>query len=900
MTVHEPGDVLSKMAENVCEAVSAKAASVVIPDKDGRQRRLATAGAFNSTQHSSILVGTDSMVSEVMQSNQPNLIEDLHRQADPAVRRMIEMGIEAAGLFPLRLGDKSIGAMWIFYEKPHHFPRAEVNALHLYVNQAAISYDNARRTRELTHLRQAAKELAQAAEVRQVLQQIVKSARHVFEADSAVIWSFDATRRVFDDLVADSVQPVLWEKFRNDVPRPDGTAATVIRQGYLAEPNVEHPQDDHEKGPSPRLRSALNVKSFQGIALVVEGEPLGVLYVNHSEPRGFDKEDETTLRTFAYDAALALKKARLMARLQKVHNAARIIAEASVLENLQASLAAIAKGTKDALHCDVVTLYTYDQEKDEIVFPPAMVGVTDEASVLRFGYVAKNSLIPRVLKQEEDLHMAKDAPSDPIVGGPFVRREGIKSSVSIPLKVGNSEVGVMFVNYRTSHDFGKEELDDIRLFARQAAVAICNAQLYENAMKNNAYLQAFYDTSEAVSGTLVLQEILDQITRETRSITKHTGKQVEARFSYLALVEENKLKMMSAYPSECLQELQRVADNLDFEQGKRIGITGRVVKSGVSQLVPEVNKHPDYFEGISGIKSELAVPIKIKDQTIGVIDVEHDDFDAFGKDDQQALEALAAHAAIAIQNAKQFEELKRTYEELERTQSLVEARTALARLGLVSSTWAHAIEGHAETILEDVQALSLALAPETLTEISMKKLNRIEKVAKKILEKPITPPTSSEDGVEFVALNDLIRGRLAQLKEDVEISTVQFIPEFTLRDSITVCVSPEWLRRAFDIVVDNAVKAVKYADIKRVVIITRQTNSWAEIVIKDTGEGIPDDLKNKIFSKPIQNSKNGLGVGLLIAQIILQAYGGEIQLGSTDKTGTTMNIRLPLKIQTGL
>jgi len=63
MTVHEPGDVLSKMAENVCEAVSAKAAAwsylTRMAGSDVWQRR-----GLYSTQHSSILVGTDSMVSE--------------------------------------------------------------------------------------------------------------------------------------------------------------------------------------------------------------------------------------------------------------------------------------------------------------------------------------------------------------------------------------------------------------------------------------------------------------------------------------------------------------------------------------------------------------------------------------------------------------------------------------------------------------------------------------------------------------------------------------------------------------------------------------------------------------------------------------------------------------------
>ena len=72
--------------------------------------------------------------------------------------------------------------MWVYYEKPHSFSNVEITALRLYVNQAAIAYNNARRMKELKLLHKASEQLASVAEVEDVLQKITDSAYEVFQA----------------------------------------------------------------------------------------------------------------------------------------------------------------------------------------------------------------------------------------------------------------------------------------------------------------------------------------------------------------------------------------------------------------------------------------------------------------------------------------------------------------------------------------------------------------------------------------------------------------------------------------------------------------------------------------------------------------------------------------------
>ena len=98
--------------------------------------------------------------------------------------------------------------------------------------------------------------------------------------------------------------------------------------------------------------------------------------------------------------------------------------------------------------------------------------------------------------------------------------------------------------------------------------------------------------------------------------------------------------------------------------------------------------------------------------------------------------------------------------------------------------------------------------------------------------------------------------------------------------------------------VDNAVEAMANVPVKRVTVATGQVVTQMEIVVSDTCGGIPDDVLPKLFQEPIKKPKGtkGQGVGLLMAQTIVQAYQGEIRIESTDSTGATMVIELPLEV----
>ena len=102
--------------------------------------------------------------------------------------------------------------------------------------------------------------------------------------------------------------------------------------------------------------------------------------------------------------------------------------------------------------------------------------------------------------------------------------------------------------------------------------------------------------------------------------------------------------------------------------------------------------------------------------------------------------------------------------------------------------------------------------------------------------------------------------------------------------------------RAFDILVDNAVEAVAGCECRQITVTTRPADEGAEIVVSDTGGGIPPQALSRLFERQVEKPEGakGFGIGLLIAQAIIETYDGKIKVESTGPAGTTVVIWLPL------
>jgi GAF domain-containing protein/ActR/RegA family two-component response regulator/anti-sigma regulatory factor (Ser/Thr protein kinase) len=224
----------------------------------------------------------------------------------------------------------------------------------------------------------------------------------------------------------------------------------------------------------------------------------------------------------------------------------------------------------------------------------------------------------------------------------------VEEVVLLPLSVGQRILGIAGLGILAEHRLDLEKLNLCRSVTSQTAIAIENAQLYEYLKQRMNEIYTIYNVGQSLSTILDLDQLLDEILRA-----------IVGSFGYLdcaiLLVDDktNELhvKASRGFPEDLIQ-------NLRLKIGKE-GIAGWVAHTGQSLVVGDVSKDPRYIKAIEECKSEVAIPLKLKDRVIGVLDAESDRFFAFTPKDVRILSQLASQIAIAIENSRLFQEEKK-------------------------------------------------------------------------------------------------------------------------------------------------------------------------------------------------------------------------------------------------
>lgn len=214
---------------------------------------------------------------------------------------------------------------------------------------------------------------------------------------------------------------------------------------------------------------------------------------------------------------------------------------------------------------------------------------------------------------------------------------------------------------------------------------------------------------------------------------------------------------------------------------------------------------------------------------------------------------------------------------------------------MARATWNHTIRNYATSIRDHVYMLREDIDAKKSVETLAAQLHNIDTTAENILGAPIPAPLSMEEGVSSVSLNEIIEERIKRLWSREPYASVRVRLALSSEMTFTVRANPAWLTRALDILFDNAVEAMMECPQRELVVVTRTVESRVEIAIRDTGPGIPSAILGQLLRQPITKPQGapGSGIGLLLAQTIVQTYGGDIYLGSTSPEGATMVLWLP-------
>jgi sigma-B regulation protein RsbU (phosphoserine phosphatase) len=259
--------------------------------------------------------------------------------------------------------------------------------------------------------------------------------------------------------------------------------------------------------------------------------------------------------------------------------------------------------------------------------------------------------------------LVDDVTADPayIAAIPNVRAE-----LAVPLISKNRVIGVIDLEAREPGYFNEEHSRLLTLVASRIAAGIENAQLYTRTTRQARILKLLNEIACELSSILNLDELLNRIAELLRRL-------IDYQMFSILLLDASGEKLQHRFSLRFRENI-----HLKHEVPLGRGIVGQAAESKQAVLVPDVKKDPRYIEANPETRSELAVPLIYKDKVIGVLDLEHTRRGFFTEEHQRTITTLAAQVAIALENARLYEEIARQERRLERDLAL--ARELQVRL----------------------------------------------------------------------------------------------------------------------------------------------------------------------------------------------------------------------------
>jgi sigma-B regulation protein RsbU (phosphoserine phosphatase) len=230
----------------------------------------------------------------------------------------------------------------------------------------------------------------------------------------------------------------------------------------------------------------------------------------------------------------------------------------------------------------------------------------------------------------------------------------VRSELAVPLIVKNRVIGVIDIESPQTNHFTEEHKRLLTLIASRMAIGIENARLYTRLSRQAKTLVLLNEIARELTSILNVDELL-------KRIGELLSRLIDYQMFSILLLDSAGETLQHRFSLRFQENIQL---KNDVPLGK--GIVGHAVQEKQAVLVRDVKKDPRYIETNPETRSELAVPLIYNDNVIGVLDLEHTKRGFFTDDHQRTITTLAAQIAIAIENARLYEQIARQERRLER------------------------------------------------------------------------------------------------------------------------------------------------------------------------------------------------------------------------------------------
>jgi signal transduction histidine kinase len=402
-------------------------------------------------------------------------------------------------------------------------------------------------------------------------------------------------------------------------------------------------------------------------------------------------------------------------------------------------------------------------------------------------------------------------------------------------------------------------------------------------------LEALIAVGQAVSSSLDLQKVLDTIVAHAVQLSATDAGVIYAYHEASRTFVVQATHQMPAQLNEAITEAR-------IHLGE--GAVGLAAAKREAMKIEDIDDLPDYtFHGITagaGFYALIAVPLVREDQIIGGLVVLRRAAGRFEEATVELLQTFASQSALAIQNARLFQEIEEKGRELEIASQ--HKSQFLANMSHELRTPLNAILGYTELIVDDVYGPPSDKVREVLERVQTNGHHLLG------LINDVLDLSKIEAGQLELSLGAY---SLGEVVNTVLTSTESLVMEKKLALNVDV---PEDIpngqgdeRRIAQVLLNLVGNAIKFTDDGEIRIAVLVANGAFEVAVSDTGPGIPEAERKEIFEEFHQmdssstREKGGTGLGLSIARKIVELHGGRIWVESEVGHGSTFRFTLPVR-----
>ena len=595
----------------------------------------------------------DGVAGHVAQMRAPMIVNDYSMQTQrPSA--LSNVPITAAMGVPMLYRGDLMGVLLLSESNPaRKFTEADEHLLSLFAGQVAGAIHSSKlleethtRAEQLALLYDAGLALNSVLEPHAQLEYLLKIATRSLHAERSEFFRLDsASQRIHLELsIGYSTQLAeMQAKLTTNLEDEHSLVAAVCRNLLpLYLPDVS--TDARWVTVDPEIRSGL------WVPVEHENKMLGALALLSKRRDAFTPQDERLAVLFANQAAVALENARLFDetrrradRLGVLNNIARTASDTMSLDEL---LEIVYRHISNALASDALSIALLDWTTNELDF---RVRIDEGERVPPERHPVGTGLRARVISTQKsllirDIQTAVDLPPLNLWGSMKVPR----SWLGVPLQLNGIVVGILTIESYTPNVYTEEDEQLLVTIADQVAVTIQKLRLFNETQQRANHLAVLNNVARAVSQTLNLGELLEIVYDQVNHVLKPDAFCIAL---YDATTQELDYRVQIDEGVRSQPERLSVA----------VGFNSRVIATRKSLLIGdalEVEAPPpaSLWGTMKPARSWLGAPMRLGDTILGIINVQAYTPNRYTVEDEQLLVTIADQVAVAIQNARLFEE----------------------------------------------------------------------------------------------------------------------------------------------------------------------------------------------------------------------------------------------------